>query len=54
MRSHVGVGIGPPKVPKEPKPTSSRRTTTTFGASFGPEGIVNGSPVESLNNRFIS
>ncbi|CAI8305383.1 MAG: Uncharacterised protein [Acidimicrobiales bacterium AG-410-I20] len=54
MRSHVGVGTGPPKVPKEPNPTSSKRTTTTFGASFGPEEIGKGSPVESLNNRFIS
>ena len=39
-RSAVGVLTGPPKVLEAPKPTSSIRTTSTFGA---PDGGSNGS-----------
>src|SRR5688572_4773480 len=34
-RSAVGVWHGPPKAEAAPKPTSSRRTTRTFGAPAG-------------------
>src|SRR5256885_16951755 len=34
-RSRVGVGTGPPNVLVCPKPTSSSRMTSTFGAPFG-------------------
>ena len=34
-RSAVGVLIGPPKALEAPKPTSSMRTTRTFGAPLG-------------------
>jgi hypothetical protein len=39
-RSAVGVRHGPPNALEAPKPTSSSRTTTTFGA---PAGGSNGS-----------
>src|SRR5215813_820867 len=34
-RSNVGVWHGPPNALDAPKPTSSMRTTRTFGAPFG-------------------
>ena len=33
--SSVGIRIGPPNAPAEPKPMSSMRTMTTLGAPFG-------------------
>src|SRR5271170_4706758 len=35
MRSSAGVGMTPPKVDGAPKPTSSVRISTIFGAPFG-------------------
>src|SRR5437762_3214084 len=35
MRSMVGVGMTPPKVPGAPKPWSSVMMSNTFGAPFG-------------------
>src|SRR6516164_5470820 len=35
MRSMVGVGMTPPKVPGAPKPWSSVMISSTFGAPFG-------------------
>src|SRR5271169_3116942 len=35
MRSSAGVGMTPPKVEGAPKPTSSVRISTMFGAPFG-------------------
>src|SRR5690348_15491977 len=42
-RSAVGVAHGPPKALEAPKPTSSSRTTSTFGApSGGRSGSIGG------------
>ena len=45
-RSAVGVAQGPPKALEAPKPTSSSRTTSTFGApSGGRSGSIGGNDV---------
>ena len=45
-RSAVGVLHGPPKALDAPKPTSSSRTTSTFGApSGGRSGSIGGKEV---------
>ena len=45
-RSAVGVAIGPPKALEAPKPQSSIRTTSTFGApSGGRSGSIGGNDV---------
>jgi hypothetical protein len=46
-RSAVGMRIGPPKALEEPKPTSSRRTTSTFGAPAGGRSGAMGGNVAS-------
>ena len=46
-RSAVGVLHGPPNAPEAPKPTSSSRMTTTFGA---PAGGRNG----SMGGNFVA
>ena len=45
-RSAVGVAQGPPKALEAPKPQSSIRTTSTFGApSGGRSGSIGGNEV---------
>src|SRR5262249_4593469 len=51
--SIVGVGIGPPNVLDAPKPTSSVRIKSTFGAPFGACTSFGKSGVESLTVRPI-
>src|SRR5215212_8671981 len=46
-RSAVGVEHGPPKTLEAPKPTSSSRTTSTFGA---PSGGLTG----SIGGKWVS
>src|SRR4029079_7617632 len=52
-RSAVGVAHGPPKALEAPKPTSSSRTTSTFGApSGGRRGSIGGNAASgSLASR---
>jgi hypothetical protein len=46
-RSSAGVGTGPPNVLHVPKPTSSNKISTMFGAPFGALGICIAAGVDS-------
>ena len=53
-RSAVGVRHGPPKVLDAPKPTSSSRTTSTFGApAGGSSGSIGGNAVSGSFASYV-
>ena len=53
-RSAVGVSTGPPKALEAPKPTSSIRTTSTFGApSGGRSGSIGGNAVSGSFASYV-